>query len=128
MRTLSDKMAGRPGEPGTVLDNERLAEKLDLQERQYRARNADPALAEKAQKLIKKAYPKDIDLAPLVLVHEIALPYLHNAATQCKYKAIPDAPGTHSTGPNKPCWYGIPKVDLELARMELRRFGIIKEV
>ncbi len=128
MRTMSEKMQGKPAETGGVLDNERVAEKLDLQSMRYRAGNADPALVEKARKLVKKAEPGDINIGTMILAHEIALPYLHNAAVQRGYKAVPDPPGTHNTGLNRDHIYSIPRVDLELARTELRRFGLIKEV
>ncbi|MBA7696509.1 hypothetical protein ES703_105158 [subsurface metagenome] len=101
-----------------------LSEKLEVQSMAYRARNFDWALKERAEELIDKAYPGDVDLTPLEASHEVYFGYLNAAAVERGYKALPADP--HDTARRKARWYSIPKLDLELAAMELRRFGIIE--
>lgn len=125
MRTMHEKMAGKPAETGTMLDNERLFEKLDLQERQYRARNLDPSLQKKAEELIDGIHPSDINITPLILKHEITSYYLHNAAVARGYRQIPV--DGHDTGFRKNRRYSIPEISIEKCREVLRKFKI-KEV
>lgn len=125
MRTMHEKMMGLPAETGGVLDNERLFEKLDLQEQQYRARNLDPALQKKAEELINELHPGDINITPLIVKHELVSYYLHNALIQRGYRQIPN--DGHDTGFHKNRIYSIPEIPLERCRAVLRKFKI-KEV
>lgn len=100
-------------------------ETIAFQTTQYQAGNADAGLQERGRRLIDEIYPQDFNMSLLSLENTLSTAYLYGYAMVKGYRLV-KRDLSHDTGETKQMWMSMPKVNLGLAKSELKRFGEIE--